>query len=215
MTSEPESIRVFLVEDHALTRAGLRTAFAEAGFCIVGESGDGLAAQQQILSLQPHVAVLDVGLPGQDGIALSRALKTACPQMGIVIVTMQEGEDYVFPALTAGANAFCVKTSNIATVIDAVRTVAAGGAYFDPKIAHLILNRLNNSNTPRASQILTPRELDILRLVAEGHGNLAIADMLYLGVGTVKGHIHDILEKLSASDRAQAAVIAFRQGWLR
>jgi len=209
-------IRVVLVEDHALTREGMRTALERAGFAVVGESGDGLQAQEIIIELKPQVAVIDLGLPGQDGVALTRKIKELQPDIGVVIVTMQESEEYVFAALTAGANAFCVKASDIEIVLDAIRTVAAGGAYFDPKIAYLILHRLNaEEHAPFTSHVLTPRELDVLRLVAEGHGNLEIAERLYLGVGTVKGHIHDILEKLSASDRAQAAVIAFRRGWIR
>ena len=209
------AIRIVLVEDHALTREGMRTALERSGFRVIGESGDGLEAEELILRLKPDVAVIDLGLPGQDGVTLTKALKRADGKIGIVIVTMQESEEYVFAALTAGANAFCVKASDIAIVTDAVRTVAAGGAYFDPKIAYLILHRLNTDSTPLSSSVLTPRELDVLRLVAEGYGNVDIAQRLFLGVGTVKGHIHDILEKLSASDRAQAAVIAFRRGWLR
>jgi NarL family two-component system response regulator LiaR len=216
MSAAEQPIRVVLVEDHALTREGMRTALTCAGLEVVGECGDGLAALPAIISLQPQVVVIDLGLPGQDGFALTRRIKSEHPEIGVVILTMQENEESVFAALSAGANAFCVKASVGAIVLDAVRTVAAGGAYFDPKIAHCILRRLNeDAQKPRASNVLTKRELDVLRCVAEGLGNQQIAESLFLGVGTVKGHIHDILEKLSASDRAQAAIIAFRKGWIR
>jgi NarL family two-component system response regulator LiaR len=210
------SIRVVLVEDHALTREGMRTALTRANMQVVGESGDGIAAESMIITLEPQVAIVDLGLPGQDGVALTRNVKAMNPNISVVIVTMQESEEYVFAALSAGANAFCVKASDSSIMLDAVRTVAAGGAYFDPKIAHLILHRLNyDARKPVSTNVLTKRELDVLRLVAEGLGNQEISAQLFLGVGTVKAHIHDILEKLSASDRAQAAIIAFRKGWIR
>ncbi len=161
---------------------------------------------------RPDVAVIDLGLPGKDGIALTRELKAAADAPRVVILTMQEHDDDVLAALAAGADAYCVKSSNPQTVIDAVRTVAAGGAYFDPRIAHVVLRRLSGPAVARASSPLTPRETEILRLVAEGVGNAEIATRLHLGLGTVKGHLADILQKLAASDRTQAAVIAFRRG---
>jgi DNA-binding NarL/FixJ family response regulator len=127
---------------------------------------------------------------------------------------MHELDEEVLAALAAGADAYCVKSSDAAVVIDAVRTVAAGGAYFDPRIAHVVLRRFSGTASPPADSPLTPRELDVLRLVADGVGNAEIAERLHLGLGTVKGHVRDILEKLSASDRAHAAVVAFRRGLL-
>src|SRR6202011_3215233 len=98
------------------------------------------------------------------------------------------------------ADAYCVKSSDPAIMIEAIRTVAAGGAYFDPQIAHVVLRRCSATATPAASSPLTPRELDVLRLIADGVGNAEIAERLHMGLGTVKGHVRDILEKLSASD---------------
>ena len=206
------STRVAVIEDHALVRAGLRTSLEAAGFAVVGEAPDGVAGLALLLERRPDVAVIDLGLPGKDGIALTRELKTAPDPPRVVILTMQEREDDVLAALAAGADAYCVKSSNPETVIDAVRTAAAGGAYFDPRIAHVVLRRLSGTGAPRASSPLTPRETEILALVAEGVGNAEIATRLHLGLGTVKGHLADILHKLAASDRAQAAVIAFRRG---
>lgn len=206
------AIRVAIVEDHALVRAGLRTSLESAGMDVVAEAPDGVAALEVLASAKPEVAVVDLGLPGKDGIALTRELKRFADPPRVVILTMHELDDEVLAALSAGADAYCVKSSDPAVVIDAIRTVAAGGAYFDPRIAHVVLRRLSGAPGRPSDSPLTPRETEILNLVADGIGNNDIAQQLHLGLGTVKGHIADILEKLSASDRAQAAVTAYRRG---
>jgi len=214
MTTPP--ITLVLVEDHALTRAGLRTALEASGDVrVLAEAADGPAGEAAVLAQRPAVAVIDIGLPGLDGIDLTRRLKVAHPDLKVVILTMHELDDEVLAALAAGADAYCVKSSDGTTVLDAVRIVAGGGAYFDARIAHVVLRRLGNPTTPPAgSGPLTPRELDVLRLIADGIGNAEIAERLHLGLGTVKGHIGDILLKLSAADRTQAAVNALRRGLL-
>jgi DNA-binding NarL/FixJ family response regulator len=129
-----------------------------------------------------------------------------------VILTMHELDDEVLAALAAGAEAYCVKASDPSVVIDAIKAVAAGGAYFDPRIAHVILRKLGGTQTQPTRSPLTQRETDILRLIADGIGNAEIGDRLHISLGTVKGHVADILAKLSASDRAHAAVTAYRRG---
>jgi DNA-binding NarL/FixJ family response regulator len=214
MTNEP--ITLVLIEDHALTRAGLRTALEASGDVrVLAEAPDGPSGEAAVLAAQPTVAVIDIGLPGVDGIDLTRRLKAARPDLKVVILTMHELDDEVLAALAAGADAYCVKSSDGSTVLDAVRIVAGGGAYFDARIAHVVLRRLGaNPVAPAGSGPLTPRELDVLRLIADGVGNAEIAERLHLGLGTVKGHIGDILTKLSAADRTQAAVNALRRGLL-
>ncbi|HEY5348632.1 MAG TPA: response regulator transcription factor [Candidatus Lustribacter sp.] len=211
-----EPITVVLVEDHALTRTGLRTALEATGDVrVLAEASDGISAEPLIVRECPMVAIVDIGLPGRDGVALTRAIKTEAPRTHVVILTMHELDDEVLAALSAGADAYCVKSSDASTVIDAVRIVAGGGAYFDPRIAHVVLRRLGApAPHPNADSPLTPRELDVLRLIADGVGNVEIAERLHIGLGTVKGHIRDILEKLSAADRTQAAVNAMRRGYL-
>ena len=208
------NVRVVIVEDHALTRAGLRTALESASMDVVGEAADGVAGAALVLRERPDVAVVDIGLPGQDGIALTREIKAANSPTRVVVLTMHELDEEVIAALAAGADAYCVKSSDAAIVIAAIRAVAAGGAYFDPRIAHVVLRRFSGARTTSAASPLTPRELEVLRLVADGVGNQEIADRLHFGLGTVKGHIRDILEKLAATDRAHAAVTAFRRGLL-
>lgn len=205
-------IRVVLIEDHPLVRAGLRTSLHAAGIDVVAEVADGLAAADAIAKHQPDVTVMDLGLPGKDGVALTREVKHADDSARVVILTMQEREEEVLAALGAGADAYCVKSSKPDVVIDAIRTVAGGGAYFDSRIAHIVLRRLTGSPSKPSPSPLTARETEILSLIAQGVSNAEIADRLQLSLGTVKGHVADILLKLSASDRTQAAVSAFRRG---
>lgn len=205
---------VVLVEDHALTRAGLRAALASAGFEVVAEAGDGSLGYNEIARLLPDVAIVDLGLPGIDGIELTRRLRQNVPGTRVVILTMHDLDGEVLAALAAGADAYCVKSSDPQGVVTAVRVVSEGGAYFDPAVAGVVLRKLvtPSAEPSTSSSPLTPRETEILRLVADGVGNTEIAKRLSLGLGTVKGHIRDILDKLSATDRTQAAVVALRRG---
>ncbi len=206
--------RVVIVEDHALTRAGLRTALAVA-FDVVAEAADGERGWEAIVRERPDVAVIDIGIPGIDGVTLTKRVRADLPSTHVVIVTMIDLEDEVLAALAAGADAYCLKSSEPERIVDAVRIASEGGAYFDPQIAHVVLARFSG-NTPadQRSSPLTPRETEILRLIADGRGNAEIAEMLHIGLGTAKGHMRDILEKLSAADRTQAAVVALRKGYI-
>ena len=212
MSAHDPEIRVAIVGDHALVRAGLRTALETAGITVVAEAADGIGGLAMLRRERPRVAVIDLGLPGKDGVALTREIKADADAPGVVILTMQERDDEVLAALAAGADAYCVKSSDAAVVVDAIRAVAAGGAYFDPRIAHVVLRRLGAVHARPETSPLTPRETEILRLVADGVGNAEIAVRLHVGLGTVKGHVADVLQKLAASDRAQAAVTAYRRG---
>jgi DNA-binding NarL/FixJ family response regulator len=196
---------VLIVDDHALVRAGLRTELRNAGFEIAGEAGDGPEALTLVENTNPDVAVVDIALPGFDGIELTKRIKAKHPQTRVVILTMHEIEHDVAAAIAAGADAYCVKNSSTETIVAAVRAAAEGAAYFDPQIAHVVLRSV--TDTP-----LTEREVQILRLIADGTNNLDIADRLNLGLGTVKGHVRDILDKLQAADRTQAAVIGLKRG---
>jgi|SRR5579884_331178 len=198
------SARVAIVDDHALVRAGLRTELSNAGFKIAGEAGDGPEGLALIAAQHPDVAIVDIALPGFDGIELTKRIKAEHPQTRVVVLTMHEIEHDVASAVAAGADAYCVKNSGTETIVAAVRAAAEGAAYFDPQIAHIVLRSV--ADTP-----LTEREVQILRLIAEGTNNLDIADRLGLSLGTVKGHVRDILDKLQASDRTHAAVIGLKR----
>lgn len=206
--------RVAIVEDHALTRAGLRTALS-AAFDVVAEAGDGTTGWDAIRRERPDVAVIDIGLPDVNGIELTQRVRAELPATRVVIVTMIDLEEEVLAALAAGADAYCLKTSEPERIADAVRIASEGGAYFDPQIAHLVLSQFSPASTDRSKPTpLTPRETEILRRIADGRANAEIADALHIGLGTVKGHIRDILEKLSAADRTHAAVVALKKGYI-
>lgn len=203
--------RVVIVEDHALVRTGLRVALRGIGMSVVGEAEDGIEGARIIESERPDVAIVDLGLPGKDGIAVAREAKAMVPPPRVVVLTMRERENDVLAALTAGADGYCVKASGEETLLDAVRTVAAGGAFFDPRIAHVVLRRLSSADSAVSGDSpLSPRETDILRLIADGVSNAEIAGTLHISLATVKTHVASILRKLAASDRAHAAAIAFR-----
>ena len=206
--------RVTIVEDHALTRLALRTALTQQ-FEVAGEAADGITGWDLVRTARPDVAVVDIGLPGMDGIALTHRIRHELPQTRVVIVTMIDAEQEVLAALAAGADAYVLKNAEPARIAQAVRIAAEGGAYFDPQIAHLVLARLSSGEPAKsAGSPLTPRETEVLRLIANGAGNVEIAQQLNIGLGTVKGHVRDILDKLAASDRTQAAVLALRRGYI-
>jgi two-component system, NarL family, response regulator LiaR len=205
--------RVVIIEDHALTRAGLRTAL-QPSFEVVAEAADGVSGWETIVREKPDVAVIDIGIPALDGITLTKRVRAELPSTRVVIVTMIDLEDEVLAALAAGADAYCLKSSEPERIVDAVRIASEGGAYFDPRIAHVVLARFSGVKPDARFSPLTNRETEILRLISEGRANSEIAESLHIGLGTVKGHIRDILEKLSAADRTQAAVVALRKGYI-
>ena len=203
-----------IVEDHALTRVGLRTAL-EPSFEIVGDAADGIAGYETIAREQPDVAVIDHGLRGIDGVELTKRVRAEFPQTRVVIVTMIDVEDEVVAALAAGADAYCLKGSDLSSLVAAVRIASEGGAYFDPQIANVVLGRFSmRAPSTAGNSPLTVREIEVLRLVSDGVGNAEIGERLHIGLGTVKSHVSDILEKLSAVDRTQAAVTALRKGYI-
>jgi NarL family two-component system response regulator LiaR len=212
--TEPNVRRsVVIVEDHELTRVGLRTAIdAAPGLRVVGEAPDGPSGLAVISDRRPDVAVIDLGLPGMDGIELTRRVRSVSPATRILILTMHDLESEVLAALAAGADAYALKISPAETILAAVRIAAEGGAYFDPQIAGAVLRHFGTQQVAAPTDSpLTPRETDVLRLIADGRANTEIAEQLHIGLGTVKGHVRDILEKLAAGDRAQAAAIALRR----
>jgi two-component system, NarL family, response regulator LiaR len=219
------SIRVLLIEDHAFTRDGLRAAINfEPDMQVVaearsGEEGLELLAQplrtlQADMQIQADVVVLDIGLPGIDGIeTAARIKKLALPiTPRIVMLTAHNLQAEVLAAMCSGANAYCLKSADPELLLAAIRAAAVGSAYLDPQIAHHVLGAIRAPETTASP--LTPRELEVLRLIADGQSNKEVAKTLAISVSTVKFHVQDILEKLTASDRTQAAVKALRQGLL-
>jgi two-component system, NarL family, response regulator LiaR len=209
LTLMSEKTSVFLVEDHAFTRDGLRTAInRDESLQVVGEARSGEEALERLPQSNAQIVVMDIGLPGMDGIETTRQVKTKFPALRVVMLTAHQLETEVFAALASGADAYCLKSTDPASLLLAIHAAALGSTYLDPQIAHLVLGRI----TMPEGNPLTARETEVLRLIADGLSNKQVAEQLGISVATVKTHVEDILEKLSVSDRTQAAVKALRQG---
>jgi DNA-binding NarL/FixJ family response regulator len=232
-------ISIALIEDHDVVRIGIRTALQQQdGIQVVGEAANGLQGLQMLEKTNPDVALVDVGLPGMDGIELTRrfrALQIEQPDIKtkIVILTMQGNEDVVLAAFAAGADSYCMKNIEIERLKEAVEATHEGSAWIDPAIANIVLRQLKQESTtdsggnrktvtigavePEYEQVLTnypltEREREVLECIVSGCTNIEIAKRLYITVGTVKTHVRNILEKLCANDRTEAAVRALRSG---
>ncbi len=236
MTTKVDSeISVALVEDHDLTRMGLRAAFRQAGLRFVGEADNGQKGLSLLQEMMPDVAVVDVGLPDIDGIEMIQRFKKENPEVGtkILMLTMHDSEKAVLAAFAAGADSYCTKEIETHNLITAIRETQAGNSWIDPSIASLVLSQVKpkatvgdsfNSRTVEIRAVdseyeqiieaypLTDRELEILECIVAGCSNAKIAEQLFVTVGTVKTHVRNILNKLGASDRTQAAVRALRSG---
>jgi two-component system, NarL family, response regulator LiaR len=218
--SDPVKKRILLVEDHPLIRDGLRGIFAGAELLeVVGEAADGNDAVRLAEELHPDVVVMDIGLPGCDGIEATRRIKAKSKDIKIVVLTAHNLENEILAGLAAGADAYCIKSIDAHNLLTAVTAVTEGSAYLDPTVADLVLRQVLPSAIPTKTEPqeplpspLTEREKDVLRLIAEGMANHEISQQLHISVGTVKGYVRDILEKLYVNDRTHAAVVALRKG---
>ena len=212
-------VRVLLVDDQELARAGLRSILRPVlGFEVVGEAADGSEVPQAVRSCRPDVVVMDVRMPGVDGVEATRRLTADEADTPPVLVLTTFGEDEVLAgALRAGAAGFCLKDAPVDDLARAVRAVAAGDAWIDPTVAGRVLatyraDAATNPDGRRRLESLTTRELEVLRLVGRGLSNTEIADRLIVGEGTIKTHIGRLFSKLAVRDRAGAVVFAFDHG---
>jgi DNA-binding NarL/FixJ family response regulator len=210
--------RVIIVDDHELARAGLRSMLSGAPWLqVIGEAIDGAHALSACQLLRPDLVLMDVRMPGPNGIATTRAIKDAHPTTSVVIVTMYDNPEYLLEALKAGAAGYVLKDSTRSELLTTLKRVLNGDSILDGELAARLLRRLA-SETPRetaqAAQQLTLREREVLRLLAQGQTNREIAGALVVSVGTVKVHVEHIIAKLGVSDRTQAAVRAVALGLL-
>jgi len=232
-------IRVILIEDHDLTRVGIRTALEQRDEVeFLGEAVNAKQGLALIEEKQPDVAIVDIGLPDMDGIELTSHLKQlqkeneALQGVKILILTLQDTEEYVLAAFAAGADSYCMKDISFDLLLEALRVTKDGSSWIDPAIARVVISKAKtipvdendpaktrqiSASEPEYDQLveaypLTERELEVLELIVEGASNAEIAQKLYITVGTVKTHVRNILNKLCADDRTQAAVRALRSG---
>ena len=214
-------VRVLLVDDDDLMRAGLRSILAtDPDIEVVGEASGGRAALGEARSLAPHVVLMDVRMPDLDGIAATREVLSTAPDAKVVILTTFENDEYVFGALSAGASGFLLKRTSPEDLIGAIHTVVAGDALLSPSVTRTVIDRAARQPTPAtdAAQVLerlTPRERDVLELVARGLSNAEIAEALVVEETTVKTHVKHVLGKLCLRDRVQAVIFAYESGLTR
>jgi len=207
-------IRVVLADDHALVREGTAELLERAGgIRVVGQAADGLEAVRLVQALQPNVLLLDLALPGLDGLEVARRTRATSPSTAVVALTAHDEQAYVLAMLEAGATGYLSKVSRGHEVVQAVRAAAAGETVFSPTIASSVKQRALGVGG-RVSA-LTPRELDVLRAAARGLGNKQIGAELGLSARTVQTHLTNIFGKLGVSSRTEAILLALREGWVR
>ena len=212
-------IRVLLADDHEVVREGTRRFIDRAeGLSVVGETDNGEEAVQLADQLQPDIVVMDVRMPGLNGLEATRRIKAQAPHIHILILSAYEDDHYVFPLLDAGANGYLLKTTGGNDLVSAIRTVCQGEKVLDPQITTKVVGRLTAPATTYRSEgmveALTEREMEVLRVVASGKSNKEVADALYLSVLTVQVHLRNIFGKLGVSNRTEAVTHALSQGWI-
>jgi DNA-binding NarL/FixJ family response regulator len=210
-------VRVLLADDHEMVRAGVRALLAqERGIAVIAEAADGLQAIQAALVEQPDVVLMDLHMPGADGIEATRQIVQASPHIKVLVLTMMEDNDSVFAALRAGALGYLLKGAGRDELTRAIQAVNAGEAIYSPAIAQRIIGYFSRSQTRFNDSVfpeLTDREHEVLNLIAAGHNNAVIARRLVISPKTVRNHISNIFSKLRVADRAQAIVAAREKGY--
>ena len=207
-----DTVRVLIADDHPLFREGMRGRLDRvADVAVVGEAASGDEAVELAHKLEPHVILMDIKMPGLNGIEATREIQQASPQIGILVLTMFEDDDSVFAAMRAGAKGYLLKDSGGEGVVHAIRAVASGEAVFGPGVAERIIGYFSAPRAAapqRAFPELTEREEEVLSLVAQGKSNREIARQLFVSLKTVRNHVSNILLKLQVADRAQAVIRA-------
>jgi NarL family two-component system response regulator LiaR len=213
-TKQDDSIRILITDDHAVVREGLRTLIGtEPGMEVVGEAEDGFEAVQKACNLKPDVILLDMVMPRMDGLEAINEIKRECPEARILVLTSFSDDEKVFPAIKAGARGYLLKNAAPERLLNAIRDVHQGKPSMSSDIAKKLMHELQRSSElPPTEEPLTQREMDVLRLVAQGLSNQEIAEVLVLGEGTVRSHVSNILAKLHLANRTQAALYALREG---
>jgi NarL family two-component system response regulator LiaR len=213
-----DPITVLLVDDHEMVRRGVR-AFRETrpDITVVAEVGSGEEAVRLAAEHAPDVALMDLIMPGMDGVEATRLLTARSPRTNVIMLTSYHDDEHVFPAIRAGALSYVLKEVGPEELADAVRKAAAGEAVLHPRVAARVVRELHGARReePNVFRELSDRELEVLKLIAEGLSNAEIAGRLYVSEKTVKSHVSNILGKLHLVDRTQAAVYAWRQGVVR
>ena len=212
-------IRILLAEDHKVVREGTRRLLeSQEDFEVVGEASDGVEAIELAKKYKPEIIIMDVSMPRLNGIEATKQIKAIYPNMVVLVLTGYDDDEYVFALLEAGAAGYLLKESSGQELIDAIRQVMAGEPVLHPKIMKKVLNRLRSPSEDQSTQaldeVLSDREMEVLRLAAKGMSNMEIADSLMLSVRTVQTHLRSIFNKLGVGSRSEAIVHGLKKGWL-
>ncbi len=212
-------IRVMVVDDHTIVREGVHILLeTQTDIEVVGEAADGQAALIRARELQPEIALVDIAMPGMNGLELTRALKRERPQISVIILTMYESDEYFFQVLDAGASGYVLKKAASADLVAAIRAVHSGDVFLYPSVARRLVSdylaRVKSGEEKNSYDGLTPRERQVLKLIAEGHTNQAIAEQLVISPSTVQTHRTRIMQRLNLHNRVELIEYAVRKGLL-
>ncbi|MBE0409117.1 MAG: response regulator transcription factor [Anaerolineales bacterium] len=213
-----DKISIIMVDDHAVVRQGLRAFLqSKADMEVIGEASNGEEAIQLAVDLAPDVALVDLIIPGMDGVEITRRIRSASPRTQVVIFSSFHDDEHIFPALRAGALSYQLKEAPPEVLEEAIRKAARGEAVLHPKVAAQLVHEIQGETRTKVNPFteLSERELEVLNLIAKGSNNHEIADQLVISEKTVKSHVSNILSKLHLADRTQAAVFAWKEGIMR
>lgn len=221
ISTTTKTVSVVIIEDYKLTRVGLRSSLNEfEGISVIGEAEDAEKGLNVIKDLNPDVVLMDLGLPGMNGIEATQQVKAMSEAIKVIVLTSHDRNEEVLAALGSGANAYCLKDIEPTTLVNVIKSVSQGAAWLDPAIARVALNLfpkpentqlLNSAEVQDARAQLTEREMEVLKLLVKGKSNTEIAKELIVSVHTAKAHVCSILQKLCVDDRVQAAVKAIKE----
>jgi len=214
-----DKVKILIADDHAVVREGTRQILEqEQDLEVVAEAGDGEEAVRLATSFKPDVAIIDIAMPKVDGIQATSEIKALCPATAVLILTAYEDEQFIFSLLEAGAAGYLLKSVRGRELVDAVRAIYAGESVLHPSVARKILNRFVPTSDKRREEepqeVLSEREVEVLRLATRGLSNKDIANELLLSARTVQGHLGHIFNKLNVSSRTEAVVCALKKGWV-
>ena len=213
--TQQDVIHVLITDDHAIVREGLRTLIrTEPGMEVMGEAEDGIEAVQLACELNPDVILMDMEMPKMGGLEAIQNIKDQCPEARILVLTSFSDDETVFPAIKAGALGYMLKNTPPDRLLQSIREVSSGRPTMSPDIATKLMSELQrSSDLPPTEEPLTNREMDVLKLIAQGMTNQEIAEQLVISEGTVRSHVSNILSKLHLANRTQAALYALREGY--
>lgn len=218
----PKKIRVLIADDHQVVREGLSAILnAKEDIEVIGEARDGVEAVEKAKELKPDVILMDISMPRMNGVEATRRIKLDQPQIGIVVLTMYEEEEYIFNLVKSGVTGYMLKNSDSSQIIKAIRSTYQGESVLQPSVASKILSEFSHlSERPapkpsRTEQDLTDREVQVIKLIADGKTNKEIANVLTISEKTVKNHVRNIFQKLEVDDRTQAAILAIKKGLIQ